>query len=134
MFTHQRTIFLRETDSTGVIYFTSIFEYALEAFETFLKTKDISLPNLFKKGYLMPIVHSEADFKAPLRVGDTISIELSLLHIGSKSFSIESKIRTIPEQKEAGRVKIVHAFMKQGDVVSSETPCEIRKLFNEIIF
>jgi len=133
MFIHQRSIFLKETDATGVIYFTSLFQYALEAFEVLLQKKGISLPQVFAKGYLMPIVHAEADFKAPLKVGDPISIELSLAHLGNRSFSIDSLIKTLLDQKEAGRVKIVHTFMKKGEASASEVPVEIRDLLNEII-
>ncbi len=132
MFTHSRSIFLKETDATGVIYFTSLFQYSLEAFEMFLNEKSISLSQIFAKGYFMPIVHAEADYKAALKAGDTISIELSLSHIGNRSFSIDSIIRIVPDFREAGRVKIVHAFIKQGDEKSSEIPSEIRDLLKEI--
>ncbi len=131
MFTHTRSIFLKETDATGVIYFTSLLHYALEAFEVLLHKNESGLSQIFAKGYLMPIVHAEADYKAPLRVGDSISIELKLGHIGNKSFSIESKILHLPSLKEAGKVKIVHAFTKRGDSEASPIPPDILDLLKK---
>ena len=132
MFTHLRHVLLKETDATGVIYFSSLFEYSLEAFEKFLHEKGISLSQIFAKGYFMPIVHAEADYKAPLKAGDTLSIELTLSHIGNRSFSMDSTIKILPGLKEAGRVKIVHAFIKQGEEKASEIPSEIRDLLIEL--
>ncbi len=131
MFIHTRSIFLKETDATGVIYFTSLFHYALEAFEVLLHEKDSSLSQIFAKGYLMPIVHAEADYKAPLRVGDAISVDLSLVHVGTSSFSIESKIVHLATLKEAGSVKIVHAFMKSGSEKASQIPTDILNLLKK---
>jgi YbgC/YbaW family acyl-CoA thioester hydrolase len=131
MFTHTRSIFLKETDATGVIYFTSLFHYALEAFEVLLAKKESSLSQIFAKGYLMPIVHAEADYKAPLRVGDLITVDLSLGHVGTTSFSIESKIVHLSTGKEAGRVKIVHAFIKQGEEKASQIPADILDLLKK---
>ena len=131
MFTHTRSIFLKETDATGVIYFTSLFHYALEAFEVLLSQKESSLSQIFARGYLMPIVHAEADYKAPLKVGDLISIDLFLGHVGTTSFSIESKIVQLSTGKEAGRVKIVHAFIKQGEEKASQIPSDILDLLKK---
>ena len=90
MFRHTRSIYLKETDATGVIYFTSLLQYALETFESFLQSRNFSLSRLFEQGYLMPIVHTEADYNAPLRVGDLIAIDLAISHVGLKSFSVSS--------------------------------------------
>lgn len=125
MFTHTRSIYLKETDATGVIYFTSLFQYALEAFEAYLHNKNFSLSKIFDKGYLMPIVHAEADFKAPLRVGDLITIDLMISHIGVKSFSMNSHIALASTKQLAGCVKIVHAFVRQGEKESCTIPADL---------
>ncbi len=134
MFTHTRYIYLKETDATGVIYFTSLFQYALEAFETLLSKKGSPLSQIFSLGYLMPIVHAEADYKAALKAGDLISVQLKLGHIGNKSFSIESKIFEASSKKEVGSVKIVHAFIRQGEDKASEVPNEILNLLQKEFF
>lgn len=128
MFTHTRSIYLKETDATGVIYFTSLFQYALEAFEAYLHSKNFSLSEVLNKGYLMPIVHAEADYKAPLRVGDLISVRLEISHVGNKSFSMNSQMELIGTKQIAGSVKIVHAFVRQGEKESCAIPSDLLQI------
>ena len=134
MFAYTRSIFLKETDATGVIYFGSLFQYALEAFEVLLSEKKTPLSTILLQGYLLPIVHAEADYQAPLRVGDQISIELTLGRVGQKSFSIQSKMILLPDRKEAGKVEIVHAFIRKGEDKASEIPFEILTLLQKGLF
>lgn len=127
----KRSVFLRETDATGVIYFTSLLQYSLEAFELLLREEQMELSNLLSRGYLFPIVHTESDYKAPLRVGDEISIQLYLGVVSRRSFSIEAEIRKIPQGIFAGSTKIVHAFLLKGETASSEIPEEIVSLLEK---
>lgn len=128
MFVHTRSIYLKETDATGVIYFTSLFQYALEAFESYLHSKKFSLAEIFSKGYLMPIVHAEADYKASLRAGDLISVSLGISHVGNKSFSMSSQVELIHTKQIAGSVKIVHAFVRQGEKESCAIPLDLLQI------
>jgi YbgC/YbaW family acyl-CoA thioester hydrolase len=125
MFVYERLVYLKETDATGVIYFGSLFQYALEAFEAYLIHKGYPLSKVFDQGYLMPIVHAEADYKAPLRTGDLMEVELVLFQVGTRSFTMDTVIYTMPTRKIAGRVKIVHAFLYKGQEVASEIPPQI---------
>ena len=43
VFTHTRLVHLKETDATGVIYFTALMDFALEAFEVFLQRENTSI-------------------------------------------------------------------------------------------
>ncbi len=125
MFTHTRLVYLQETDATGVIYFTSLFQYALETFEAYLHEKNFSLSQVLEKGYRMPIVHAEADYKASLRVGDLVSIHLAIAHVGARSFSLCSQMENASTLQKIGSVKIVHAFIKEGETTSSAIPVEL---------
>lgn len=75
LFTKKRKrIYLRDTDATGVIYFTELQRIALEAFEDHFDLKKM----LGSENFLLPIVHVEADYKAPLRCGDEVEISFTL--------------------------------------------------------
>ena len=125
MFICKKRVFLRDTDATGVIYFSVLLQYALEAFEEFLHREKKPLSTLFKKGYFCPIVHTEADYKAPIRVGDELSIELSLIKLSNRSFTIGADFKKIPSLISAGHTKIVHAFVFKGEEVASIIPKEL---------
>jgi 1,4-dihydroxy-2-naphthoyl-CoA hydrolase len=112
MFSYQTHIHLRDTDATGVLYFAEQFRLALEAFEHFLKQVGFPLQALIdESSFLLPVVHAESDYFAPLQVGDEISIQLFLAHVGISSFSINYML--VKQDREVGEVTIVHAAVSK---------------------
>lgn len=115
MYFYERQIFLRETDASGFILFSEKFNLSLEALENFLLGRGFSLKNLFEaEVFKIPVVRAEADFLAPLRVGDRVSVELSLLKRGRSSFTIEGIFKNA-EGNQVGKTQVTHVC------VSSET-------------
>lgn len=106
MFIHHRTVRLSETDATGVLFFTELLKFGVEALEAFWETKGFSVTDMMGKTFRLPIVHAEGDFSAPIRVGDKIEVHLSKPEIGTTSFTIKTQI--IREKIEVGKTKIVH--------------------------
>ncbi len=133
MFTCRRRVFLKDADVTGVIYFGAFFNYALEAFELFLQDNDTGLPEFFSKGYLFPIVHAEADYTAPLRIADEVEISLRVKNMTIRSVTVETVMQNIITGAIAGKVTLVHAFVKKGELKSSEIPEEIRVVLNKVL-
>ncbi len=110
MFVLRRTIFLRETDATGVLYFSEQLKLGLEALEAFFLTKKFTLQQMIEKGdFLLPIVHAEADYRLPLFVGDEVEIHLFLEEVGTSSFTLQTRI--LKNGEEAGTTKIVHVIV-----------------------
>ena len=131
MLIFKRSVFLRDTDATGVIYFTSLLQYSLEAFELFLQNEKMSLAYLFSKDYLFPVVHAESDYRGPLRVGDEVALHIQLGKITTRSFSVETEVRKLPQGEVVGSTKIIHAFLLKGEKASSEIPQEIISLLKK---
>lgn len=130
MFKYIRTIRLSETDATGVIYFSELSKLGLEAFEAFLATEGFTLQEMIEKTeFLMPIVHSEADFFGPLKVGDQVEIELSLTHLGNSSFTLATSI--VQEGKEKGRTSIVHVTVSKVTRKSIPIPELVKNLITK---
>lgn len=94
---YRTRVHVADTDSTGVLYFTALQRFALEAFESFLIEQGFKLGEVF-----LPIVHAEADYTAPLKVWNEVEIQLCCSKIGKTSFTIESNL------VGHGRVAIVH--------------------------
>jgi 1,4-dihydroxy-2-naphthoyl-CoA hydrolase len=113
MYIYHTQVRLKDTDATGVLYFTEQFRMALEAFEEFLKDRGFPLKQLLESSYLMPIVHAEADYFAPLTVGDALEISLKVVKLGTSSVTLEFSFRS-PECKfEIGKVQIVHVVIEK---------------------
>ena len=88
-FIYQRRIAFHETDAAGVVYFANFFRLAEEA-ETHALA---SLGNVVTRdGYLYPRVHVEADYLAPLRFFDKVSVHACILRIGSSSMQWQFEI------------------------------------------
>lgn len=134
MFIYLRTIFLRETDATGILYFSELSKLALEAFEAYFLSKGFTLQRMIdQEDFLMPIVHSECDFSSPLRVGDEVKIELSLSEVGNSSFTVQTNFYHTTTGVEAGSAKIVHVAVDKKTGKSIPVPelilshfCELR--------
>lgn len=109
MFVYERVIRIQDTDATGVLYFANQLQIGLEAFEEFLLQKGFSLGEMVQQGnFLLPVVYAEADFSAPLLIGDSISVTLSF-DLGNTSFTHASDI--LKQGKKVGSTSIVHVAL-----------------------
>lgn len=114
MYAQSRTIKLSETDATGLVYFTQIQKFAMEAFEEFLHNKSFGvLQMITNKSFLTPVVHVSVDYLTPLFVGDFISIHMTLEKIGVSSFTLKYEIKKDESDFDAAVVKITHVCVNK---------------------
>lgn len=133
MFTSQKIIHLRDTDATGVLYFAQQLRLALEAFEEFIAAEGLSLGELIgNRDFLIPIVHCEADYFAPLLVGDKIEISISLKKLGTSSFTLNYGYYDITKEKEVGAASIVHVATSNITKQSIPIPSEMREILEKL--
>jgi 1,4-dihydroxy-2-naphthoyl-CoA hydrolase len=129
MYKYLRMIQLRDTDATGVLYFADQFKIALEALEFFLKERGFPLKTIIEKeNFLLPIVHAEADYSAPLSVGDEIEITLSLGPVGTSSFTLNYDLFNIQKKEKAGKVSIVHVTISKETKKGVPIPPVLKKI------
>ena len=81
------TVRLLHSDAAGVIFFPNAFLLEQESFERLLEAGDIRMREMLD-GVLAPtpVVHCEADFARPVRVGDRLTVRLAGVGIGDSSF------------------------------------------------
>jgi 1,4-dihydroxy-2-naphthoyl-CoA hydrolase len=128
---YQTCIHLKDTDATGVLYFSQQFSLALEAFEHFLKAQKLSLQKVIQENsFLLPIVHAEGDYFAPLLVGDEIEIFTFLEKTGNSSFTLHYKI--MKEGRKIGQVKIVHVTVSKKTNQSIPIPEILLKVLQQL--
>lgn len=130
MFTYQTVIHLEDTDATGALYFAAQFNLALRALEGCLIRERMSLGRILRDSmYLMPIVHAEADYFSPLRVGDEVEIQMSLLRKGTSSFTLRYLFRK--GEVVVGTVSLVHVTVSRETQASIPIPEEIQALLHK---
>lgn len=130
MYVCDRKISLKDTDATGVIYFGSLFDHALEAFESFLHGKNQKLSSFFAEGFFFPVVHASADYFHPIHAGDLVNIELTCSKIGHKSFSIQTMF--FIEKQLVGSVVLSHAFVSKQEGKSIPLPDWMIQILNSV--
>ncbi|MCP2728389.1 acyl-CoA thioesterase [Limnofasciculus baicalensis] len=92
-FTYNRTIHFQDTDAAGVIYFANVLSMCHEAYEESLGIAGINLKTFFSNSSTaIPIVHTSADFFAPMFCGDKLSINLIPQQLSETKFEIVYEI------------------------------------------
>ena len=113
MFIYSTTLKMHDTDAAGRIYFANLLRIAHEAFETMMTQLGWDVKKFAASGdIVLPIVHTSADYTAPLGLGDAINVEVSIGKIGDTSFT--SLYRFIKNKNiAAGSAQIVHVAVNR---------------------
>ena len=82
----ERRVPLSYVDAAGRIFFPRLLEWAHQVQEGFLYARGIPLSRWLDSGPHFPVVHAEADYLRPLRLGDLTRVELRVEHLGLTSF------------------------------------------------
>src|SRR5205814_1764818 len=94
MFTHRLTIQLHHTDAYSILYFPNQFQFCQVVFQEWLAAVGLPLPIDRASGtFLCVVVHAEADYAAPIHIGDVLTIEYRVHRIGESSFVNEMTMR-----------------------------------------
>ena len=76
-FEHTLTARFFEIDRAGIVFFGRFFEYCHATFEEMLLAALPDWNGAFDhSGWGMPLVHAEADFSRPVRMGDRLRIAM----------------------------------------------------------
>jgi 4-hydroxybenzoyl-CoA thioesterase len=63
-----------------------------------------------------PTVHAEADYKAPLRYGDIVSVEVTVERVGTSSCALRFDVRREPAGAAATPVAVVRHVVVASNV------------------
>ena len=126
MFTYKTRIKLHHTDAAGLLFFANQFTIIHDAYEELLEKFNCSFETMLRKrSYFLPIVHAESDYKAPLFVGDWITIRIKVGHIGTTSFSFEYEIRNA-KKILVGTAQTIHVTIHKKTGKKILLPMELR--------
>lgn len=128
-FASESIVRLYDTDAAGFHFYGSQFRFAHEALENFFD--HIGLPiakTIRERRILYPVVHAEADYRAPLAVGDRLTVRVVVRALGDRSFSLGYRL-LLPDGRDVGSVTTVHAAVAADSGASCPLPDEVRTAF-----
>lgn len=110
-FDYRFCVRLHDTDAAGVMFFAHLFRYAHDAYEACLSMLGLDLASLIAAGGpQLPLVHAEADYRAPLRHGDQVWVRVTLERLGNQSFTLGYLFAGV-DGRERARARTVHVAM-----------------------
>lgn len=88
-----RTVRFGDTDAAGVMHFHQLLRWCHEAYEESLERFGVSASAIFPSPGVtpviaLPIVHCQADYLAPLAVGDPLAIQLEPRRLNPGCFEV----------------------------------------------
>jgi 1,4-dihydroxy-2-naphthoyl-CoA hydrolase len=123
--TFDLTIRLGQTDAAGVVYFARYFDLAHDVYERALAEAGLPLtPEMLGGGVLLPIVHAEASYAAPLHVGDHVAVTLGTEDVRERSFSLVYGFSR--DGTHVCRVRTVHVAVNAADFRPTVLPESVR--------
>jgi YbgC/YbaW family acyl-CoA thioester hydrolase len=124
---YQRPIRFDEVDPAGIVFFARYANLAHEAIENLFSDLEGGYPALIGQRRIgLPIVHLEADFRAPLRYGDQIRIETSCEKLGRTSATLVHQMKNAATGGLCAIVRHVVVTVSLDTFRSCPMPADVR--------
>ena len=119
-FVHSFPVRFADVDHAGIVYYPRFFHYFHAAFEELWRARlgaraYVDLLDRDRVGF--PAVHAEADYRAPLRFGDTAEVALRVTKLGGSSITFGYQVRRAAEPASGERPAREAALCATGQVV-----------------
>lgn len=113
MFTYKRKINFHDCDPAGILFFARIFELCHSAYEEMISSFELGEDYWNNPDYVVPILHSEAKYRNPLKYGDTAGVEIQVTVLKDSSFELSYKCRN-QNGDDCAEVRTVHVFVERS--------------------
>ena len=108
MFEYERRIGMRDVDAGGVLFFARYLSLVHEATEEMLARHGIHfMGHVAEHGVVFPVVHVRADYRMPLPIGETATIQLNVSEIKRRTYTIAFTF--LVQGQIAANGELVHA-------------------------
>jgi 4-hydroxybenzoyl-CoA thioesterase len=139
-FTFTTPIRFADVDHAGIVYYPRFFHLFHLAFEELFRVRMgarayVDLLDGRRIGF--PAVRAEADYRQPLRFGDTADIELSVARLGGKSITFRYRVfRAAEPQRErvlAAEGQVVCAVTDLTRFVAIPVPDDVKRMIEDLV-
>ncbi len=133
---YERPVDFQDVDAAGIVFFARFFDYAHDAMEHFFDGI-AHRPGGVRPGYVdlvvkrrtgFPVVHITADFKSPLRYGDVVRIETSVVKIGKSSITFRYAMKRADNGADVATLEHVVVATNVDTVTKVDLPEDVLAL------
>ncbi|MCH7826939.1 MAG: acyl-CoA thioesterase [Bacteroidetes bacterium] len=133
MFQFKRRINFYDCDPAGILFYGRIYEICHEAYEAMIESFNLRESYWINENFIVPIIHSEAKYRKPLRAGETIEIEITVTILKESSFELTYLFKN-SKGEITNNVRTVHVFVNKADWKKMKITDEIKEgLFNHFV-
>ncbi len=123
-FCHTRPVGFADVDHAGIVYYPVFFHYFHLVFEELFRQRmgPRAYADLLDRQRIgFPAVRCECDYKAPLRFGDLMDIEMSVARLGNRSMDLRYRVyRHESDNPEASSERLL-AATRDGPIPGTDT-------------
>lgn len=130
-FSVQFPVRFAEVDWARVVYFARYFDFAHRCFEDFfnINAKISYLSVLQDKNVGFPIVHSEGQHFAPLRLGDSVRIVMDVVRLSRRSVTSRFTLYRGESDEKSAVITLKQAAIDTAKFTGIEFPDDVFELF-----
>ena len=130
-FERTRSIRFADVDFARVVYYPRFFDFCHEAFEDFFAEEvGCSYPKMLQeRGVGFPSVHCDADYKTPLRFGDSVRIVLTCPKVSNRSVTTRYTLYRNGEAEPCAVLNVVSVAIEMGTFKGSTVPDDVKAAF-----
>lgn len=109
-------VYFGHIDRAGIIYHPHYIDYFNQAYEDFVEELGFDDKNLLETiGVKVPVVNVNVDFRAPVRAGDRLTIEVRVRRLGTSSMcfhfrAVEEASGKVVAEGDVTRVTVDGSF------------------------
>lgn len=131
-FVYTTTIRFADVDAAQVVYFSRVYEMAHAAYEEVMAQSGLPIRGVFeRREWGMPLVHTEAQYRRPWRLGERVRITGSIDEVTDKSVAFTYRFMDDDDQ-ERTVVNMRHVFVSLRSFESCFVPAEFTEAMQSI--
>ena len=129
--TAARAVRFQDIDAAGIVFFARVFDYFHDALFEHYTARGMNMADVIRDAsWILPIVHCEADYRAPMRFGDALAVEIERAELGRSSVTVHYVVRSASDASKVHCVgKMVSACIDRATFKPREIPAELRAVF-----
>lgn len=136
MFRYSQPVRFADVDHAGIVYYPRFFHYFHVAFEELWRARigPAAYSEIIDKDRIgFPAVRAECDFKAPLKFGDSMDIEVSIPRLGTKSITFRYRIFRSADRALCAEGQVVCAVVDLARFVAVAIPANVATMLQDLV-